>query len=68
MSKTLYYRETDSSTGKAKWIKLEGVKGNNYMIFIETEESYNSKQTWEEFHSNADWIIVYKSTSTKVRK
>jgi len=68
MSKTLYYRETDSKTGKQKWIKLNGVSGTNSMLFIQTEKSYNSKQTWKEFDSNADWLIVYKSTSTKVRK
>ena len=67
MSKTLYYRETDSKTGKQKWIALQGVKGDNSMIFIETEKSYNSKQTWEEFQT-LPWLIVYKSTSTKVRK
>ena len=35
LTKTLYYRETDPKTGKQSWIKLEGVRGTNDMIFIE---------------------------------
>ena len=67
MSKTLYYRETDSKTGKQKWIALQGVKGDNSMIFLNTEKSPNSNQKWKEFQT-LPWLIVYKSTRTKVRK
>ena len=66
MSKTLYYRETDPKTGKAKWIKLDGVKGDNNMIFITTDKNLTG-QKWEEFQK-LDWIIVYKSTKETKRK
>jgi len=38
MSKTLYYRETDPNSGKQKWVKLNGVRGTNFMIFINAEQ------------------------------
>jgi len=58
MSKSLYYRETDPNTGKAKWIKMIGVKGNNSLIFID--------KRWEKIESAS--FIVYKSTMTRVKK
>ena len=63
MSKTLYYRETDSKTGKAKWIKIDGVKGNNSTIFIDKE-----KFEVQPF-LDSPIFFVYKSTKeTKKRK
>ena len=38
MSKTIYFRETDPQTGKAKWIKIDGIKGTKSMIFIDREK------------------------------
>ena len=58
MSKTLYYRETDSKTG---------VRGTNNMIFITTDKNLRG-QKWEE-SQRQEWAIVYKSTKeTKKRK
>jgi hypothetical protein len=61
MSKTIYFRETDPETGKAKWIKIEGVKGNNDMIFIDRE-----KFEVNPFEDNKIFF-VYKSTRNKRR-
>ena len=61
-AKTFYYRETDSNTGKAKWIKVEGISGNNYMININLDK-------WNE-HTPQFSIpseIVYK-TSKEIKK
>tara|TARA_R110000822_G_scaffold272021_1_gene394570 strand:+ start:220 stop:429 length:210 start_codon:yes stop_codon:yes gene_type:complete len=66
MSKTLYYRETDPNTKKAKWVKLEGVTGNNFMIFI-NKDKLLKRQRWEKTQE-FDWQIVYKSSKEyKVR-
>ena len=61
MSKTIYFRETDSKTGKAKWIKIDGVKGNNSMIFIDKE-----KFEVQPF-LDSPIFFVYKSTRNKRR-
>ena len=61
MSKTLYYRETDPNTKKAKWIKIDGVKGNNDFIFIN-----NEKFEVNPFDDNKVFF-VYKSTRNKRR-
>ena len=53
MSKTLYYRETDSLTGTQKWIKLNGIKGTNKMLFLD-------KKKFEKIDDPL--FIVYKST------
>tara|TARA_R110000824_G_scaffold100589_1_gene239130 strand:- start:87 stop:371 length:285 start_codon:yes stop_codon:yes gene_type:complete len=66
MSKTLYYRETDPKTGKAKWIKLNGVRGTNNMIFITTDKNLKG-QKWEESQKQ-EWAIVYKSTKETKRR
>ena len=66
MSKTLYYRETDPKTGKAKWIKLNGVVGTNTMIFITTDKNLKG-QKWEESQKQ-EWAIVYKSTKETKRR
>ena len=60
MSKTIYFRETDPQTGKAKWIKIDGVKGNNDMIFID-----NKKFEVNPFDDNKIFF-VYKRTSKKL--
>jgi len=60
MSKTIYFRETDPQTGKAKWIKIDGVKGNNDMIFID-----NKKFEVNPFEDNKIFF-VYKRTSKKL--
>lgn len=60
MSKTIYFRETDPQTGKAKWIKIDGVKGNNNMIFID-----NKKFEVNPFEDNKIFF-VYKRTSKKL--
>ena len=59
MSKTLYFRETDPDTGKQKWIKIDGITGNHSIIFIDGEK-------FEKIDDNI--FIVYKSTSTKVKR
>ena len=60
MSKTIYFRETDRKTGKAKWIKIDGVKGNNDMIFID-----KNKFEVNPFEDNKIFF-VYKRTSKKL--
>jgi len=57
MSKTLYYRETDPNTKKAKWIKLEGVKGDNDAIYINKKIHY--------YWGLKDPMIVYKTTKKR---
>ncbi len=53
MTKTLYYRETDPETGKQKWIKVQGISGTNFMIFIQREY-------WLGIEQNSSHI-VYKT-------
>jgi hypothetical protein len=59
MSKTIYFRETDPQTGKAKWIKIDGIKGTKSMIFIDRE-----KFEVNPFEDNKIFF-VYKSTKNK---
>ena len=61
MNKTIYFRETDPKTGKAKWIKIDGVKGNNSTIFIDKE-----KFEVQPF-LDSPIFFVYKSTRNKRR-
>ena len=63
MSKTLYYRETDSKTGKAKWIKLEGVRSSGTLLFI-TSDIWGEKPDLE---FSTSFSIVYKETSKSKR-
>lgn len=60
MVKTLYYRETDSRTGRQKWIKLEGVKSAGFMLFIDGRK-------WEVFRQEFEipGDFVYKTTRKK---
>ena len=59
MSKTLYYRKTDPKTGKQKWVKINGIKGTESMIFIDRE-----KFEINPFEDN-EIFFVYKSTRNK---
>ena len=60
MTKTLYYRETDPNTKKVKLVKLEGVTGDNFMIFI-NQDKILKRQRWEKMQE-FDWQVVYKSS------
>tara|TARA_R110000823_G_scaffold243806_2_gene367971 strand:+ start:305 stop:508 length:204 start_codon:yes stop_codon:yes gene_type:complete len=63
MSKTLYYRETDSKTGKSKWIKFEGILGDG--IFLTINLDYLEK--FEPRYSIPSYV-VYKSTKETKNK
>ncbi len=54
MTKTLYYRETDPSTGKQTWVKLQGVTGTNNMVFVNRDD-------WLALSQNSQHI-VYKTS------
>ena len=60
MSKTLYYRETDPNTGRAKWIKFEGVKGDGVFLTINLDRFEKFKPMFS-VPSN----VVYKKTKEK---
>ena len=62
-NKTLYYRETDPNTGKAKWVVFDGIRGNgNYLtIDLDLLEEFLPRYS---IPSN----VVYKSIQGKNRR
>jgi len=57
LTKTLYYRETDSKTGKQTWIKLRGVSGTNHMVFVRRED-------WTGLSQDSTFIVYKTSRRT----
>jgi len=57
MSKTLYYRETDPSTGKQRWVKLPGVTSAGNMMFI---RGWKLSKRW-----SSPGTFVYKKTKSQ---
>jgi len=60
MTKTLYYRETDPKTGKQTWVKLNGITGTNFMVFVKREDWHGLSQD--------STFIVYKTARPGGRK
>ena len=62
-AKTFYYRETDSNTGKSKWIKVNGITGNNYLIYLDLDK-------WDKYTPRYSLPnqIVYKTSMEIKRK
>ena len=60
MSKTLYYRETNSKTGKQIWVKIDGIKGNKDMIFIDRSKFESDGSAGSKI------FFVYKHTKAKI--